>query len=304
MAVTSLAVASPWLMYNVRVFGNLVPISGRAQNLNLALGENLVAVPQALAEFVWMPTLLPARLGQETWWAVATIIVVIGVIVATVRRSRRVGLTMQRWMTVVLIHAALLAIYYGFFFGASYFLTRYLFPLSLVAILIPCVWLMPSTGDGAMTHRIINRGLLIAVAMTGITLAAAARSYARAAEHDHGEVVQWVAEHVPAEVWVGAPQSGTLGYFHDRTINLDGKVNPLALAARRDNRLFHYIVDDTPIEYIADWYGLARWVDRPESVHEERDVELLKRRFSVLVRDPGRNLIVLQRVQPLPASLQ
>jgi hypothetical protein len=112
--------------------------------------------------------------------------------------------------------------------------------------------------------------------------------------------VRWVSDHLARDVWVGAPQSGTLGYFHDRTINLDGKVNPLALAARRNNRLFHYIVDDTPIEYIADWYGLARWVDRPETVHEERDVELLKRHFSILVREPERNLVVLKKVQPRP----
>ena len=299
-AVTSLVVAAPWLTYNARVFGNIVPISGRAQNLNLAIGENLVAVPQALAEFAWMATPLPARLSQETWWAMAIIIGLSGVIAATLRRGSRAGLTMQRWMKVVLVHAALLAIYYGVFFGASYFLTRYLFPLSLVAVLIPCVWLMPATGDGDGSHRIGNTGLLIAAALTMIVMAAAARFYARGAEHDHGQVVRWVSDHLARDVWVGAPQSGTLGYFHDRTINLDGKVNPLALSARRDNRLFHYIVDDTPIEYIADWYGLARWVDRPETVHEERDVELLKRHFSILVREPERNLVVLKKVQPRP----
>jgi len=35
----------------------------------------------------------------------------------------------------------------------------------------------------------------------------------------------WVRENVSVDTWVGASQSGTLGYFHDRTINTDGKVN-------------------------------------------------------------------------------
>ena len=293
MAATSLVVASPWLIYNLRVFGNLIPISGRAQNLNLATGENLVAVPKAVAEFAWMATPLPAKLGLEPFWALATAFAVIGVVAATLRRSRAVGLSLQPWMTIVLLHSALLCAYYGVFFGASYFLTRYLFPLSLVAVLIPCVWIIPGARD---TRSLGTRGLLIAAALALLVMGAASRAYLRAAEHDHGAVVQWVADHVPAEVWVGAPQSGMLGYFHDRTVNLDGKVNPLALQARRDNRLFHYIVEDTPVEYIADWYGLSRWVDRLDTVRDERDVDLLQRKFFVAVREPERNLFVLRRV--------
>ncbi len=126
----------------------------------------------------------------------------------------------------------------------------------------------------------------------------AARLYARSNLQDHAQVVQWVADHLTAETWVGAPQSGTLGYFHDRTINLDGKVNPQALDARQQNRLFDYVVRDTPIEYIVDWYGLARWIDRPESVREESDPLVIGRHFAVLVRDPSRNLVVLKRREP------
>jgi hypothetical protein len=127
---------------------------------------------------------------------------------------------------------------------------------------------------------------------------AAERLYSRSAEHDHGAVVEWVSDHLTPDTWVGAPQSGTLGYFHDRTINLDGKVNPFALQARRDNRLFRYIVDDTPIEYMADWSGLARWVDHPETVQEERENDLLSRHFAVIVREPERNIVVLRRLPP------
>jgi hypothetical protein len=40
---------------------------------------------------------------------------------------------------------------------------------------------------------------------------------------------------------VGATESGTLGYFRDRTVNLDGKVNPAALNAIRAGDLRGYV---------------------------------------------------------------
>jgi hypothetical protein len=138
----------------------------------------------------------------------------------------------------------------------------------------------------------------MAAALALLVAASAVRSYNRSAVHEHSQAVQWVAEHVTPDVWVGAPQSGTLGYFHDRTLNLDGKVNPFALQARRDSRLFRYIVEETNIDYLVDWYGLSRWVDDPASVQEETDPELLGRHFAVAVRDRDRNLVVLRRLDP------
>ena len=298
VAVAALAVASPWLMYNARVFGHIVPVSGRAQNLNVEIGESLVAVPRVLAEYAWMATPLPAALDKGWLPALVTSVALLGAIAMTLRRCRLAGLTRRRWMTLLLIHCALLAAYYGVFFGAAYFLSRYLFPLSLVSVLLPCIWVMPPARPAERGIE-TRGGVLIAMVLTLCVAIAAWRFHARSAAHEHSQVVDWVSDHLTPGTWVGAPQSGTLGYFHDRTINLDGKVNPRALQARRDSRLFHYIVDDTPIDYIADWYGLARWVDHPETVREERDVDLVKRRFKVIVRDSERNLVVLQRLEPM-----
>jgi hypothetical protein len=285
LGVAALIVASPWLAYNSRVFGHIVPVSGRAQNLNAQVGENLVALPRTLAEYAWLVTPLPASLGQHWMAALAAGFILILIVAVTVRRGHAEGLHFQRWMTLILIHGVLLALYYGVFFGAAYFLSRYLFPLSLAAVLLPCIWVF-----GGSRAR-----LPVAAALTVLVAFSAWRFFARGSVHDHSQVVEWVAAHVAPETWVGAPQSGTLGYFHDRTINLDGKVNPLALQARRQNRLFHYIVDDTAIEYIVDWYGLARWVDRVDSVQEEADADFLRQKFDVFVRDPRRNLVVLKR---------
>ncbi|HEY0876062.1 MAG TPA: hypothetical protein VGD94_21480 [Vicinamibacterales bacterium] len=294
-ALASVVVASPWLLYNARVFGHVVPVSGRAQNLNLNTGENLVEVPRVLAEYVWIATPLPAWLGQSTSWAVLTAAAAVCLVAVTMVRARRAGLTIDRWIALLLSHGALLTVYYGIFFGAAYFLSRYLFPLSLAAVLVPCVWVFARRSTVRDVPLVTMAAVMTVAGLTALMIWWSWRFHARSAVHDHGHVVEWVTGHVPPDVWVGAPQSGTLGYFHDRTINLDGKVNPFALQARRDNRLFQYIVDDTPIEYIADWYGLARWVDRPETIQEERDASLLTRHFDVVVRAPERNLMVLRR---------
>jgi hypothetical protein len=293
-AIAALAVASPWLIYNARVFGHVVPISGRAQNLNTALGENLLVLPRVLAEYAWMVTPLP-RFDGSSLAALALFGLLAALVAATCSCARRTGVSLQRWMVLLLIHGGLLAAYYGVFFGAAYFLSRYLFPLSLIAVLGPVLWVFAWAGGRAARGVIGMGAVLIASGLALVAGIAAWRFHAGAATHDHAQVVQWVAEHATPGTWIGAPQSGTLGYFHDRTVNLDGKVNPLALRARRENRLFQYIVHETKIEYIVDWYGLARWIDRPDTVQEEADPDVLRRHFTVVVRDPARNIFVLRR---------
>jgi hypothetical protein len=87
---------------------------------------------------------------------------------------------------------------------------------------------------------------------------------------------------VPTVEWVGAIQSGTVGFFHDRTINLDGKTNPDALKARDAGRMREYILG-SPIRYLADWSGIAGWRS------------MLAPYFQVIVDDPNANLGVLKR---------
>ena len=83
-------------------------------------------------------------------------------------------------------------------------------------------------------------------------------------------------------------QTGTLGFFHDRTYNLDGKVSPLALEARAEDRIFEYLLD-RPTMYLVDWVGIATWLEDPR----------LSRHFELFLLDEDQNLAVLQRRTPL-----
>ena len=70
-------------------------------------------------------------------------------------------------------------------------------------------------------------------------------------------------ESIPEEQVVGARQSGTLGYFRNRVINLDGKVNP---RAPKDEHAMHRYLKSVNIDWLCDWPSeLAKVVVNYES---------------------------------------
>jgi hypothetical protein len=72
-----------------------------------------------------------------------------------------------------------------------------------------------------------------------------------------------VREYVPEGEAVGAGQSGTLGYFRDKVLNLDGKVNPEAL--RYQGRIREYL-QERQVRWFCDWpeYADAYLGEEPE----------------------------------------
>jgi hypothetical protein len=108
----------------------------------------------------------------------------------------------------------------------------------------------------------------------------------------HFQVVEWTERNVAESQWMAAVQTGTLGFFHDRTVNLDGKVNPDALKHLIARTTPQYVVDGrfgpegAAIDYVADWAGIAEW----------GEIEPIKQRFQLVVDDPPRNLAVLKRI--------
>ena len=118
-------------------------------------------------------------------------------------------------------------------------------------------------------------------------------AFQRWEQHLHFQVVDWVAANVPEDAWVGAIQTGTLGYYHERTINLDGKVDPNALAAQQENRLSEYVLERN-VEYIVDWAGIAMWASLPK----------YSAYFELIVDDRESNLAVLRRRTGVPRQYE
>ncbi len=283
----SLVVALPWLLNNQLNFGSIVPISGTAQSLSAEFAQNADLLPAKIFEYLF--PMLPVPGAVETVTPVMIAFAALAGLILSwfaVRVWQRGG-TVRLVVAAYLAHAIALGVYYGLFFGAPHFFSRYLAPVAPILILASLVVLLDLarwTGRAraaAVTAGVGLGGLALSVLLLGRLLLPGV------SEQGHFHVVRWVEQNVPEEVWVGAVQTGTLGYWHDRTINLDGKVNPAALAARRsDGHVLGYVVD-SEITYIADWHGVAAWADDPRDGFSET--------FERLIDRPGDNLAVLKR---------
>lgn len=278
----ALAVALPWLVHNAVRFGNIVPVSGQAEALHVAFASNLARVPTKLVEYLLVVVPIPAVVEEAASFLILCTLGIAGVVAALAFWARPEPGVRRAVLSIGAGYAAALCLFYGLFFGAGHFMSRYLFPLSpLLALLLVFV----ARRSGSRAPRFVQ--VAGSVALVVLVAAYGLRLYARGAQHEHGQVIDWVEAHVAPEVWVGAVQTGTLGFFHDRTVNLDGKVNPVALAHRRVDTIPRYVVD-SDIDFLVDWAGIASWIDKdPIGDH-----------FELLLEDRARNLAVLRRREP------
>lgn len=277
------AVAAPWLASNWLRFGSIMPVSGHAESMHVDFAHNLWRVPVKLFEHLVLVLPFPAALEQVGLVIAATAALLVVVAGAVAVATRDAGPVVRGLVVVGGLYTFALATFYGLTFGAGHFMSRYLFPAS------PLLALVLVGGAVAFLQRApepARRGLATAAVGAACLLALGldVRAYVQGTRHDHFQVVQWVEENVPEDVWVGAIQTGTLGFFHDRTINLDGKVNPAALEARSEHRIPAYVVE-SPIQYLVDWSGIAGWIEKPP----------LDEEFELLLVDEQRNLAVLAR---------
>lgn len=276
-----LVVAAPWMINNQLRFGSIVPISGTAQSVAAETGQNLGLLPAKLFEHTY--PMLPIPGGLETL-APVQILTALAVAAPLLwllwQTFRKAGTPVRAMVAAYLIHLVALAAYYGISFGAPHFLSRYLAPAAPLMI-VGLVSVLLDLGRGRVAAGAVLASLVLSLALLGRLLMPGAHS------QGHEQVAAWAAENVPEETWVGAVQTGTLGYWHDRTFNLDGKVNPAALAARRESgHVLGYVVE-SPIDYVIDWYGVGGWADRTDTAFPDT--------FERIVWDREVNLAVMRR---------
>ncbi|MEE4209154.1 MAG: hypothetical protein V2I43_07805 [Parvularcula sp.] len=254
----SLAFAAPWLLTNYLRFGSIMPISGPAQSINAEFGQNIPLLPSKLFEQV-VP-ILPVPGSFETKLPISILLLLAaGFIITIFLRTQFIFRSQTRYaVCAYLIFGLGLSSYYGLFFGAPHFLSRYTFPLSplgitaLVSTVLTISAFLPRL-SGILRTGFVSASVLVAVIVTTDRFVVTPKA------HDHIQVARWVEQNVSNDIWVGAVQTGTVGFWHDRTINLDGKVNPQALAARiSDGDVLNY-VGQSEIDVLADWRGIAAW---------------------------------------------
>ncbi len=262
IGATSVVIATPWLWYNVSEFGHLVPVSGRAEMFGFGFGHNLIPSIVALVENVTVLLRVPGWAESHPALILSACALIMACVAMACRYRQRLSESYSPGVAALAVFVIALWGYYGLFFGMPTFLGRYLFPIvTLSALILASVSVHFLERDGGERRRglpvlVIGVALIACVALNG-------RIFRQGKTHLHFQTVDWVAENVQESTWVGAIQTGTLGYYHDRTVNLDGKVNPEAFAYRKEKRIGEYVLLQN-VEYIVDWASIAKWADWPE----------------------------------------
>lgn len=196
------------------------------------------------------------------WWAAA--VLACGAALALRRGPRAVlaqtlGILderpISRVMLALMVHAGMLIAAYAMS-QAWWMYGRYMSPVFLLSVPILGVLLARVAAD----WRVLSVAAIAAV----LVFAGSIRANVQSPLSNSFQVQVRLADtHVPPEQRVGAIQSGTLGYFRDHVVNLDGKVNAAALAAQ--GHLDEY-ASRIALEWIVDWprvlrssFPLDRW---------------------------------------------
>jgi len=285
LAITAGVVAAmllPWCVASLRTTGAVFPESGRATRfLSLAYAPHdhpelggstfeeapglflLGNVVRSVLQLGTSPVVqiytrglekVTAPLEIETPAVLYTVTALLGLAALAIVLLARRGRFSRPWVHgefgFLFLYCGLLLAAYSLYVYGMIFYSRYYYPVFFLSIVL-----------GAFAFdlllRLVRRqrrawvgGALIAV--YAIVLPYMSLNRVASSNYRFLHVVDWIESHTPPDANIGVFNSGAIAYFSDRrVVNLDGKVNPAALAALRDNRLLAYL-DAEGIDYVID----------------------------------------------------
>jgi hypothetical protein len=233
MLLTSVAVSSPWWLYNWLYFGSLMPSSGRSQEEWAISGERVLYAGDALLQNL-VPFLYFDR--ARVFNLVVRLSIVLAVAVLLQRNKSLFshaaltpgGSRAMEFLFRVTVSVSILAFWYCLESSAYYFYCRYLAPL----MLLPLFVLALLAARAAVRYRRLVCGGLAALAIAFCAynmLLTTSFALERLYTFDQLALINRL---VPATAKVGAMQSGAMGYLRGGALNLDGRVNNEALQYR------------------------------------------------------------------------
>jgi hypothetical protein len=177
-------------------------------------------------------------------------LLIVAVVFAAWRHRRGVNWVRDDFGFLFLYSALLLGAYSFVVFGQIFY-SRYYYPIFFFSIVLGAfafdvllgLWRRPRT------RKLVAGALIGAYA---IVLPYMCMHRIQNGNYRFLHVVDWIAANTPPDATIGVFNSGAIGYFSDRhVVNLDGKVNPAALAALQSGQIRAYI-DTQRIDYVID----------------------------------------------------
>lgn len=268
LAAAAFLVSAPWWLYNFLGFGSLMPSSGLAEQrwaLEPArLGNMLAALLVNLAPlylFAWDEWLIGHLVRAA---ALALLLAILWAKRGEVRRwAEEAGRGGRLFAVTACLVASLLLLFawYAASSWAVHFYSRYLAPL----LLLVCLLLARALLELGRHRPRLAACLALAWGLT-VPIECVRAHFVSIGGRNIFVIrqVSMVEARVPSGAWVAALQTGTLGYFRDRVLNLDGKVNPEALRRRDD--IWRYL-DERGVGWLCDWPEIFRpfFGSRPEA---------------------------------------
>lgn len=266
LGTSALLVSSPWWLFNVTQFGAILPTSGQALSITgtsiyLSLSDllhRLMAAFEAVFENT-MPLLFAGRYEDNTS---LFLLLRVGMTVALVyllwraraelfavpashpqselrRRTLIFGL-------LLLVAFLVLVGYYGALMVSTWFYTRYLTLGSLLAV--ATISLVVYHYWSRLKVVFVAVGTVLFIYTTAFVLLG---HMGRSLTESYWDQVAVTFDNVPPDEAVAAVQTGTLGYFRDHVINLDGKVNTDVAPYIHDETVWLYL-ENEGIRWVVD----------------------------------------------------
>jgi len=243
IAGLALIISSPWWLYNLLVFGNFQPTSGLAQKLWAIDFPRVKTALQILinhlspfnySSLFWLPTKFVNYNYLVIFLDIFHLFLLIGGIFILLSNRHSLSLRLdldKKYFRRSIIFGLLLAIfglvlllYYTLSSWALFFYHRYFCVFLLFGILLSGVitGILFTRYPKLVIYFFIAVTILISMKYIFTVIKSRIKPYV-------SPQLKLVQDFVPEREYVGAGQSGRLGYFRERTINLDGKVNFYAL---------------------------------------------------------------------------
>jgi hypothetical protein len=258
-----LIVTLPWWTYNYLLTKSIIPTSGSTQTFIYTTGKyfplkdiftNIYYSLHALSDQLFLFLITPNRMmghfsTLSGGWLFIKMASLISLLLFLLKTTPNIFKSIwhdkkdifKKFMFYPFFIACLLC-FYNFYFYVWWFLGRYLIPfIIMAAILWFCVL---EKQKRIFQVAFISFGIFFFIVSACIT-------YKTHLNDLYTDQFGWVKKNVSNHHIIGAMQSGTLGYFHDNTINLDGKVNKDILMLNKDS-LTQYLLYKK-VDYVIDW---------------------------------------------------
>lgn len=253
-------IAAPWFLYNLALTGKLTPVSGLALGIASATPFSRVVNTAGAVARDGFPNIVgeinpPASLAVFVLACVFSLFLLrrqsVGSLPFVSRAPTEAEASTRRcreYLTILLAYVSVQIVAYTMSNNAAFFYPRYFILLSVAAVgmfafllyrlaLSRLAWLIP------MVAVLLTAGALTTIA--GWHGAVLGDRLNRLQGYNNGPTLGQVALAKAVRLKgekLGALQTGTLAFFVEGAINLDGRVNFAAYEARRQGKLLEYVL--------------------------------------------------------------